>query len=113
MTEYEADGSSSQIFDGAKIRVEEDEDEEEDEEEDDDEEEEDKEEEKRKEEEGRNLEDEVSELAELSSMSKQRDLSITFKSPFAMLNSAYSSSIISLPTGAVKRSLTLPVGMKI
>lgn len=102
LTEYEADGSSSQIFDGANMRVEEDEEDEEE-----------KEEEKRKEDGGRNLEDEVSELAELSSMSNQRDLSITFRSPFAMLNSAYSSSIISLPTGAVKRSLTLPVGMKI
>lgn len=56
---------------------------------------------------------EVDELAELSPMRKQSDLSITLRSPFAMLNSAYSNSIISLPTGVVKRSLTLPVGMKI
>ncbi|CAI4809427.1 AMP_1a_G0054070.mRNA.1.CDS.1 [Saccharomyces cerevisiae] len=129
LTEYEADGSSSQIFDGVSVRADEeeeededDEDEEEEEEENDDEEDEEdeeddeddeEEEEKRKEGEGRNLAKEVDELAELSPMRKQSDLSITLRSPFAMLNSAYSNSIISLPTGVVKRSLTLPVGMKI
>lgn len=89
------------------------EEEEEEEEDDDDEDDDEEEEEKRKEGEGRNLAKEVDELAELSPMRKQSDLSITLRSPFAMLNSAYSNSIISLPTGVVKRSLTLPVGMKI
>ncbi|CAI4843034.1 AKH_1a_G0053090.mRNA.1.CDS.1 [Saccharomyces cerevisiae] len=124
LTEYEPDGSSSQIFDGVSVRVDEeeeedededdeDEEEEEEEEDDDDEDDDEEEEEKRKEGEGRNLAKEVDELAELSPMRKQSDLSITLRSPFAMLNSAYSNSIISLPTGVVKRSLTLPVGMKI
>lgn len=87
--------------------------EEDDSEDDEDDEDDEEEEEKRKEGEGRNLAKEVDELAELSPMRKQSDLSITLRSPFAMLNSAYSNSIISLPTGVVKRSLTLPVGMKI
>ena len=88
-------------------------DDEEDEEDEEDDEDDEEEEEKRKEGEGRNLAKEVDELAELSPMRKQSDLSITLRSPFAMLNPAYSNSIISLPTGVVKRSLTLPVGMKI
>ena len=96
LTEYETDGCSSQTFDGTLVKIEGDGEGEED-----------------KEKEERSLVEEADELPELSPMRKQRDLSITLRSPFAMLNSAYSSSILSLPTGTVKRSLTLPVGMKI
>lgn len=93
LIEYEADGNSSQILDNVSVR-----DEDEEEEEDDDKE---------------DVSVELDQLPNLRPIEKERNLSITFRSPIAMLHSAYSNSIISLPTGAVKRSLTLPVGIKI
>ncbi|QID88278.1 Altered inheritance of mitochondria protein 44 [Saccharomyces pastorianus] len=97
LIEYQADGNSSQILDDVLMRDEDEEEEEEEEEE----------------EKGDVLVEEIDQLANLRPIEKERNLSITLRSPFAMLNSAYSNSIISLPTGAVKRSLTLPVGIKI
>ncbi|CAI4054278.1 hypothetical protein SUVZ_16G1290 [Saccharomyces uvarum] len=93
LIEYEADGNSSQILDDVSVR--------------------DEEEEEVEEEDKGDILVEVDQLANLRPIEKERNLSITFRSPIAMLHSAYSNSIISLPTGAVKRSLTLPVGIKI